>query len=293
MASTGKKWLTGCAIGCVVLLVILGLFATAGFMMVRNTVEGFQQAQESSDLLAEIHGSIAMFTPPPPDSLPADRLQTFIQVRRNLEGPQRDLESAFQTFPDGLDDRDESPLRTIFTVFRGIGDLIRPMGEYVEARNRLLLEADMGQGEYLFYYGTIYYAWLGHAPDDPPRLGRGAGDNSDVRIFAGRDAAFSPAQARLRYRFYTQAMMRNLEEGLAGDAEPARSAALAELSAARRRFEQDPDHIAWSSPLPPAWLTALEPLQSDLEPTYSSTANIFEWPQREEEGRRGLSFTID
>ena len=49
MASAGKKWLTGCAIGCVVLLGILGLFAAAGFMMVRNTFEGFQQAQESSE----------------------------------------------------------------------------------------------------------------------------------------------------------------------------------------------------------------------------------------------------
>ena len=293
MASAGKKWLTGCAIGCVVLLGILGLFAAAGFMMVRNTFEGFQQAQESSDLLAETHGSIAMFTPPPPDNLPADRLQTFIKVRRNLEGPQRDLETAFQTFPDGLENRDENPLSTIFKVFRGIGDLVRPMGAYLEARNRLLLEADMGQGEYLFYYGLIYYAWLGHAPDDAPRLGQGEGDNDDVRIFAGRDAAFSPAQARLSYRFFTQAMMRNLEESLAGASDPVNINAAEELAAELGRFEQDPDHIAWSSPLPPAWLAALEPLQSDLEPTYSPTANIFEWPQREEEGRRGLGFTID
>jgi hypothetical protein len=293
MAGTGKKWLTGCAIGCVVILGVLGLIAGAGFLMVRNTVEGFQQAKETGVQLAELHGDAAEFVPPGPLALPANRLQLFVQVRRDMAAPQRNLENAFSSFPDDLKDRDEGALRTIFKVLGGLGDLLRPMGEYVETRNRLLLEVDMGQGEYLFYYGLVYYTWLGHAPDDSPSLGDSDHDSGDVRIFAGQDGTFSPAQARLRYRCYTQAMMRNLETSLADTTDPALATAAAELAMVRRRFEADPDQIAWSGDLPPAWQAALEPLRTDLESTYSSTANIFEWPRRESDRRRGLNFNLD
>jgi len=293
MAGTGKKWLTGCAIGCVVLLAVLGLMAGAGYMMVSSTVEGFQRAQETGAQLTERHGAAASFTPPGLQALPVDRLQLFVQVRRDMDGPQRNLENAFRSFPDDLKEKDEGALRTIFKVLGGLGDLLRPMGEYVEARNRLLLEADMGPGEYLFYYGLIYYSWLGHAPSDAPSLGKQENDNGDVRIFAGRDAAYSPEQARLRYRFFTLAMMGNLENSLTGTTDPAMVIAVEDLAAMHRRFASDPDQIAWSGSLPPAWQAALEPLRTDLESTYSPTANIFEWPRRDEDGARGLNISLD
>lgn len=293
MAGTGKKWLTGCAIGCVVILGVLGLMAGAGYMMVSSAVEGFQQAEETGTQLTERHGSAASFTPPGLHALPVDRLQLFVQVRRDMDGPKRNLENAFRSFPEDLKEKDEGALRTIFKVLGGLGDLLRPMGEYVETRNRLLLEADMGQGEYLFYYGLIYYSWLGHSPGDSPGLGDQENDDGDIRIFDGQDGTFSPEQASRRYRFFTLAMLRNLESSLSGTTDPAMATAVEELAAMRRRFESDPDQIAWSGSLPPAWKAALEPLRTDLESTYSPTANIFEWPRRDEAGSRGLNLSLD
>ena len=293
MASTGKKWLTGCAIGCVVLLVLLGLVTMASYMMLRGTLEGFQQAKESGEELTHTHGAIVAFTPPLPSALPADRLHLFISVRESLGEPQKALEGAFIQFPTAIERKKESKLRTILTVFRGLGDLLRPMGEYVDARNRALLDAGMGQGEYLFYYGLTYYSWLGHSPDDIPRMEGGERDKPNFRIHGGKDAAFGRDQAWRRYRFSTEAMLRNLHAAMTAAADPEAETALQDLTAEIDRLAKDPDHLAWSGGLPPAWQAALEPERGRLAKTYNPTANIFEWPTSAGKGDGGLDITFD
>ncbi|MCZ6599603.1 MAG: hypothetical protein O7A07_02060 [Acidobacteria bacterium] len=296
MAASGKKWLTGCTIGCVALLVILGLVTMAGFMMISGTLEGFREAKETGEELAGTHGAIVDFTPPHPGELPAVRLHLFISVRESLAGPQKALEAAFIQFPAAVEKaekNEESTWRTIFTVFRGLGDLIRPMGEYVEARNRALLDAGMGQGEYLFYYGLVYYSWLGHSPDDIPRMDGGDQDGSNTRIHAGQNASFSAKQSWRRYRFYTEAMLRNLHAAMTASADPEAGTALQDLTAEIDRLAKDPDHFVWSDGLPPAWQTALEPERERLAKTYNKTANIFEWPTGAGEGDGSITFTLD
>jgi len=293
MAGSGKKWLTGCAIGCVILLVLVGLLIMASYMMISGTLEGFRQAKQTGDELTAAHGAIVDFTPPMPQALPADRLRLFITVRESLRAPQEALEDALLRFPDKIERDEESPLRTIATIFRGLGDLIRPMGEYVDARNRALLDAGMGQGEYLFYYGLVYYSWQGHSPGDVPRMeGRRQG-RSNFRIHGGKDAAFGRAQAWRRYRFYTQAMLRNLQAAMTAAADPAGESALTDLNTEINRLAGDPDHIAWADGLPLGWETSLEAEKERLAGTYSESANIFEWPTGAGASDGGLDFNFD
>lgn len=293
MAGSKKKWLTGCTIGCVVLLVILGLVIMAGFMMVSGTLEGFRLAKETGEELTNTHGPIVGFTPPSLQALPADRLQLFITVRESLGEPQKALEAGFTQLSTRIGSRDDGPLRTIAKIFRGIGDLMRPMGEYVESRNRALLDAGMGQGEYLFYYGLVYYAWLGHSPDDIPRMGGSDQGDSKYRIYAGKDASFGPDQTWRRYGFYTEAMLHNLHTAMTAAAEFEAETALHDLNTEIDRLAQDPHHLAWSDGLPPGWLATLEPQRERLAKTYSETANIFEWPTGAGGGDGSINFTFD
>lgn len=296
MATTGRKWLTGCAIGCVALLVLLGLATMAGYMMVSSTLEGFSAAKHTGDELTETHGAIVEFTPPFPQALPQDRLQLFIRVRESLGQKQQALEDGFMQFPadiEKVEKNEEGTWRSIFTVFRGLGGMIRPMGEYVEARNLALLDANMGQGEYLFYYGLVYYSWLGHSPNDVPRMGTNHGDENNVSIRGGKDSAFGPARAWRRYHFYTEAMLGNLHIAMTAADNPDAAAELKLLTAEMDRLATGPDYIVWSDGLPQAWQTALEPEKERLTNSYNQTANIFEWPTGAGDRDGSITFTLD
>ena len=65
MASNSSKWLTGCGIGCGVIILICILIGVVGYFAIRGTVEEFKEAEASQEYLEERFGKVEDFAPDP------------------------------------------------------------------------------------------------------------------------------------------------------------------------------------------------------------------------------------
>jgi hypothetical protein len=272
MAGTTSKVLAGCALGC--LLAVL-LVVGAGWMLVRwgqgmaSTVE---QARAESGELAERFGATADFVPAAGPGVPADRLELFLGVRESLAGPRQELEAAIAGF---------APTAGAGGFVRGLGAAraglsIAPKAlDYIGARNRALLDAGMGLGEYTWLYWLVYHAWLEHPVDDSLLeelvTAHEAGDGATKMRFEG-----GPERERLvrRLRADVTAMLGNLEGRLAAD--PERPPLLGAVSSELAALAADPERLPFPDGLPAPLAAGLEPWRERLEGSYSKAANPFE-----------------
>jgi hypothetical protein len=55
-------------------------------------------------------------------------------------------------------------------MLNDLSNLIAPIGEYVNRRNRILLDKRMGLDKYAYIYPIAYHSWLGHAPNEGPPI---------------------------------------------------------------------------------------------------------------------------
>jgi hypothetical protein len=158
-----------------------------------------------------------------------------------------------------------------------LGGLVDRLGAYLQARNRALLQEDMGAGEYVYIYTLAYYSWLGHTPGEGPPEGGDRVQVEDLELFGER-------AVRRRYRRYVLGMVRGQLASLgaereAGDGEAWRTALKAQL----RQLELDPGHILWEDGLPAEIEASLRPFRGRLEETYGPGTNRLELPLAEHE----------
>lgn len=272
MAGTTSKVLAGCALGC--LLAVL-LVVGVGWMLVRwgqGMASTVDQARIQSRELAERFGTPADFVPAAGPGVPADRLELFLGVRESLAGPRQELAAAIA----GL-----TPTAGAGGFLHGLGAAraglsIAPSAiAFVGARNRALLDAGMGLGEYTWLYWLVYHGWLGHPVDDSLlhelMAAREAEDGATEMRFEG-----GPEREQLvrRLRADVTAMLENLESRLAADAErrPLLEAVRSELAA----LAADPERLPFADGLPAPLATGLEPWRDRLEGCYSKATNPFE-----------------
>ena len=215
MASTTSKVLAGCGVGCL-LVIIMGVGVSfMGYRWVKDTTEAVEEAGRIERELEEQYGQARAFVPAPGPGVPSVRMEVFLAVRETLTGPRDELSAAVA----GLAGVDGEP---------GIGNGLRAaragisLGprvlEFANARNRALLEAGMGVGEYTWIYWFTYIAWLGHPADDSSLHevveSHNSGDGS-VQIHI--DGGMEPEQITWRLRRDVTAMLRNLQVELESD----------------------------------------------------------------------------
>jgi hypothetical protein len=265
--------------GCGVVAVLGLAVSVAAFLHLRNVVKGVRAAAESHDSLEERYGSVESYTPPAGGTVAAERMEVFLTVRESLAGVRRALEAELTAFPPPeVREKPDSFFKAI-TVIKSLGSLLNPIGEYLDARNRALLEAEMGLGEYVYIYSTAYYSLLGHAPDDCAVIQGGD------RLFSGEGATYSPQRLQRRTRHYLQAMMKNQRDVLGSEpgGEENESWALA-LDAELSRLERAARRIPWEDGLPARMARGLEPFRDRLEESYDSTTNCLEFPAMNDGG---------
>jgi len=284
-----RKWLIGCGIGCVALIVV-GVAVTLSFVIwLRGTFEGVTEAIASHEEIVSTFGEIEEFAPAPGGAIPPDRLERFLAVRESLVEAQAGLDTLFADFPpDEFLDEKDSVLKKILAAIGMVASLINPIGEYVDQRNQALLEQEMGLGEYVYIYSIAYHSWLGRSPDDGPVItketGPGRGNERGRRIMDDEEATYGPQQVRRRYRRYLLAILRNQLDSL-----PAASASeetdewRQELVSEINRFESHPMRVLWQDGLPDTIEASLAPYRRALEERYHASTNCFELPPAEGE----------
>ena len=182
-ASPHPGWLKIGGIGCGVLLVLLLVSAAT---LVTLTFRSYGRALAVREELDARYGALDAFQIPGAGGLPAERMTRFLAVRRVLQPRCQQVTEMLRPFR-GVEAESRSANPDEGTIFRNGLRAIRQVpriglafGDYVEARNRSLLEQQMGLGEYSFIFVVGYVSYLAQKParlfEEPTR------DN----IFEGR-----------------------------------------------------------------------------------------------------------
>ncbi len=272
MQSTTSKVLTGCGIGCL-LVVILGVgLGLMGYRWAREAVEAVEETERIQEELNARYGPIREFRPSASPGVPADRLEVFLAIREALSEHRDNLTLAVEGIaPSG----GEGGVVTGFRAARAGMSMAPGILEFSRARNQALLDHDMGLGEYTWIYWYTYTAWLGHPADDSLlheiMIERNQDDHGvEIRM----DGGLEPERLTWRMRRDITAMLRNLIDDLDGQSEPSpiRDAIAGEVAA----LEADPSRVPWQDGLPEGFDVGLELHRVSLEASYSRATNPFE-----------------
>jgi hypothetical protein len=204
--------------------------------------------------LDEQFGPPESFTPSSDGSITAARVRAFLEVRGKMAASceQFEIMQAKMRRVEAIDE--EAPSREqLVGATKGLASVgagITPfIGEFFEQRNKGLLEAQMGLGEYTYIFAVSYRSQL-------EELG-------DELFFEG---GLSPeVLAMLR-----GALSRQLVVSTGSD-----DAARRLLEQEIRAAQDDPRRLPWPEQLPPAIEESLRPFRDQLDRTYcSATAGI-------------------
>jgi hypothetical protein len=272
MTSTTSKVLTGCGIGCLLVIVFAAGVSFMGYRWVKDTTEAVEEAGRVERALEEQYGPTRAFVPPAGPGVPADRMEIFLAVREGLTERRDELASAVTGLASAAEARGAaSGLRA---ARAGVSLAPLALG-FANARNQALLDAEMGMGEYTWIYWFSYHAWVGHPAGDSELhdvMNRPTSGEGSVQFHI--DGGMEPEQITWRLRRDITAMLRNLESELATDPDAADlfQAVTAELA----ELEADPGRVPWQTGLPENFAVGMEPYRDRLEATYSRATNPFE-----------------
>jgi len=289
--------LKGGALGCGGLF-LLGLLFVGGSLVGINSL-----ANRAVNLRESLERDLPdqwSFTPRSDGTIPSDRLEPFLEVRRRLMSfcPEfTELAARMKGMDDHvreleeLESNDEATSEDLLAflgragrIGGGMLGVGRRLGEFSVARNETLLAQEMGLGEYTWIYVIAYYSWLGQEPTDFT-LGRAG----HPRIF--RDRVMDNVREMMS-RQSLEMMGRQLiemETGLAGSGGRAAGDTEAQLDRLRAELaamDRDPLRLPFEDGLPMELRRSLEPFRTELESAYCAATSELDF-MRTEKGRMG------
>jgi hypothetical protein len=241
--------LKGCLIGCGVLILLgIGLSVGGPLLMMRP----FQRAIDTRQELDQRFGEQDAYTPAADGSIAAARIEVFLAVRSELAGVCAEMTASFTQMKsmERFDDQEEvsrsEVLREAVKTVRSAFGVPVAMAGLFETRNRALLEAEMGLGEYTYIYVMAFHQLLL--------------EENEYDELMDDEAINSRVSAVLR-----ELLRRQLVALRETPADPAGAAVLeAEIDA----LERDRDRIPWQDGLPAAIASSLEPYRTRLDESF-------------------------
>jgi hypothetical protein len=276
MEESTKRWVSGCAVGCVVAIAIVALALVAGYLGVKKMVRHAQQIETTMDAVTQRYGGISEFHPPPSGAIPAERLEAFLRVRQLTLADRQPLEQALAALSGTGSSGPEGLPHGLGSIRAGFGVLPRAM-TYLNRRNEALLDAGMGLGEYLYLYSLAYPCWLGTPVDDgPPFVGSAPAARWETAA-AAADPERRREQVRESLNRTLLPMLRHQLEDLLAAAEPDGDASwVGQLRGEIEALERDPLRLPWQDGLPQPTAASLAPFRDRLEASYSRLCNPIE-----------------
>ena len=285
MAGTAWKWVVGCGIGCVVVLLVVAALGTGAFFLGKGIVEEVEQTEREMEALSERFGRARDFRPDPDGAIRPERIEIFLAVRGSLAETRAELERTFSVLHPGEGADGEEGGGMMGKIRAGIGLVSQLMG-FVTARAEALLEHEMGLGAYYYIYSLAYYSWLGNSPADGPAF-RLVGDSHQTRNWDGEnfggvdefEVREERAERILRelHRLVLPMLRNQLEDldarGGSDTAGPWREALATEIAA----MEADRLRLPWADGLPAVIEQSLAPFRDRLEKSYSAQCSALEF----------------
>lgn len=265
-----SNWLMGCGIGCLAVVVLL---AVGGVLTVRTgkrVVARLDAVGDSQRELADRFGAAAAYAPPADGTLAADRIELFLGVQDSLQDVGSELAGHGKALKRLEHGRFPGPGGAI-SGFRSVIGMGRAGVSYLERRNRMLMRAGMGMGEYTYLDVICYYSLLGK-PFSP--------------VF-GKDDSAEERCARLQDLF--AAWIRNQRDAAA--AAGASQDWLDRLDAEVLALKAADVRVPWAEGLPGPTAASLAPFRARIEATYLPLAPLVGVGIENEHG--GFSFSIE
>jgi hypothetical protein len=277
MAGSGKKWLTGCGIGCGLMVLIAGGVGTCGYLGVKRISDRAESVEGGFEALRADYGRPGAFVPAADGRIPADRLELFLTVRDDMRASREGLAGVLTNLEADV----EGPAGVIAKIRSGLS-LIPSLFDFIDDRNAALLDRGMGLGEYLHIYSVAYYAWLGRDPADGPDFRiTGDGDHEDggVQWSVDADEHESVRDARdQEIRRYLHGVHRKLvgNQLTVAETEGADPDWITVLREEAGALDARPLRLLWADGVPPRLADSLEPFRTRLEDSYSPVMNAVE-----------------
>jgi hypothetical protein len=257
MEEKSRGCLKQAALGCGGLLVVAVAVPVVLTVMILPPMNRAIEARADFEAL---HGPQDAFVPPASGVPSPDRIEAFLSVRQALAPACTDFWSAERSVAklEAFDDQEniskidvmKQAMSTSKTMM-GMGPAI---GHFFENRNRALVDAGMGLGEYTYIYVVAYNDRI-LEPETELQL-------------------FGPQVANGRVREALASMLKNQLEALRreGAQEELTRAVAAEVEA----LENDPDRIAWQDGIPLEIESSLLPYRDRLDTAFCGSTAPFE-----------------
>jgi len=292
MSNNTTKWLTGCGIGCAVIIAIVVLIIMVGYMFIKNAVNEFEETETSTELVEEKFGYADEYCPQADGKIDADRIETFLAVRDSMAGVSAELENTLHAIAGEIEKAENKENNPLNMVMKMIGKGIKAIpliAEFYKERNYALLDADMGLGEYYYIYVLAYYSYLDKAPEDGPDF-QLTGDRKDGK----NNWRFDDSEENLE--IYKTRVRKERREKVIKKINrlfiPMLSCQLKELEMSgsvtqkrsmKRKIEneietlnENQDRIPWQDGLPEAIKLSFEPFKLRLNESYNEMINAVE-----------------
>jgi hypothetical protein len=192
-ASPHPGWLKISGIGCGALILLLVLAAAT---VLTVTQWSYSRAFTIRSELDARYGAPDTFRIPGAGGIPSERISRFLMVRRALLPRCQPVTDMLRPLR-GVEAESRSPHPDEGTIFRNALRAARNLprfglvfGDYVELRNRMLLEQQMGLGEYSFIFVAGYVGLLAQTPTrllEEPTRGDVFGDRVYREVAAAID----------------------------------------------------------------------------------------------------------
>jgi hypothetical protein len=259
-----RKLLIGCGVVAGLVAIVCLVVGITVVSWVRKNLPDSKQLQAVHQQLEQRFGAPEAFVPPLDGVPPADRVARFVAVREAL-APQRAaaagrLSSFIQQARRGRDAERPFITKAVETIgiVRGGGEMAVAMATYFGSRDRLLLDNEMGEGEYRYLYGLAHFGWLGWHPTADTTV-VAAVRRIDQDLVDEVDGARARMGRLMRRQFENQQRELEAKSQRTAAEESALAALRAELPVAARE-----DATPFFGRLPPAWTTTLAPHRERL-----------------------------
>ncbi len=282
MGKEYPKWLVGCGVGCLAVLVVAFILGIGGFLAARKVGRGFAEAQQAVSRVEGEFGSPETYIPEPDGRIPAERVEAFLAVRsatstirRNLGARVEELEA--MTGSDGELQR-KSGLKKFLTVIRTGAGAIPRIAEFERNRADALLANRMGLGEYWYIYTLAYYSSLKKDPGDGPRRLQTQDGGDNIKLDDHTDPQDIRESRRSRMSRRVDRLFQRILDNAVKDSKSAeKSAWIQVVEKELAALDTKRDRIPWEDGLPPEIEESLRPLRDELDRSYDPVMNPLEF----------------
>ena len=163
-----SKILTGCGIGCGVVVIIAIVIGVLGYNFIADKITFIGDFEKTMKKLEKKYADYDEYTPQNENLFDEQVMNKFLEIRDSLKIREDEFISAMSTLSAEIekeeDESDKSTLDMIETGFSTIPEAL----EFFTYRDHLFDKFDVNAGEYFYYYIMSYYAYLNTDLGDGP-----------------------------------------------------------------------------------------------------------------------------